>query len=182
MSDSAASKTIMLLRHAKSAWGLDVDDHERPLSGRGRRDSLAVGAFLADHDIRPDLVVCSTATRAQQTWRRAVKGGAPTCEVSYDDSIYEAWVPELMAVLRGLSEQVSTVLLVGHAPGIPDLVDKIGNRDGRPDLWRALDDKFPTSGLATLRYDGSWAGLSAGSATLVGFDVPRGAAKKRAKK
>ena len=170
-------KTIVLLRHAKSAWGLDVDDHERPLSGRGRRDSLAVGALMDKRHLEPDLVYCSTATRAQQTWHRAVKGGAKAADVHYEERIYEAFVPELIKVIRKTSEDVSTLMLVGHAPGIPDLVDKLAVRKGDKATWARLDDKFPTSGMAVLSYAGSWADLSRDSATLVDFEVPRGKKK-----
>lgn len=178
MSKSAAKK-IVLVRHAKSSWGLDVDDHERPLSGRGRRDSLAVGAFLQERGLRPDLVACSTAARAQQTWHRAVKGGASAEAVALEDDIYEAWVPELLKVIRRTPENVSTLLLVGHAPGIPDLVNKLGDRKGRKGLWQKMDDKFPTSGVAILTYAGEWRDLSKQSASLESFDVPRGKKKKK---
>lgn len=179
MSRKPSVKKIVLVRHAKSSWGLDVDDHERPLSGRGRRDSLAVGAYLHERDLHPDLVACSTAARAQQTWHRAVKGGASAKQVMLEDDIYEAWVPELLKVIRKTPEDVATLMLVGHAPGIPDLVNKLGDRSGKKNLWAALDTKFPTSGIAVLNYSGEWCDLSKESASLESFDVPRGKKKKK---
>src|ERR671921_212111 len=68
-------RTLVLVRHAKSSWDLDVDDHERPLSGRGRRDAVAIGQELAKRGIRPDLVLCSTAVRTRETWEEAGRGG-----------------------------------------------------------------------------------------------------------
>ena len=61
-------RTLVPVRHAKSSWDYDVDDHERPLSGRGRRDAEALGQLLSQRSLRPDLVFCSTATRTRQTW------------------------------------------------------------------------------------------------------------------
>lgn len=170
----ATSRTIILLRHAKSAWGLDVDDHERPLSKRGRRDGVAVGELLCSRGTRPDLVWCSTAVRARETWERLLLGGAEASEVAYDDHIYEAYVHELVRVLQRTPDDASTVLMIGHSPGIPDLVERLAPRVGNEELWERMDTKFPTSALATLRYDGRWDRLAKRSATLIDFDVARG--------
>lgn len=167
-------RRIILLRHAKSAWGLNVPDHERPLSARGRRDSTAVGGLLASRQITPDLVWCSTALRARQTWDRAVQAGASAREVRYDGRLYEALARELVMVLRRTPAEVKTVLMLGHSPAIPELVGNLAPRSGHPDLWKRIDTKFPTSGFACLSYQGNWPEISQHSAELVGFEVPRG--------
>lgn len=170
----STDRRIILLRHAKSAWGLDVSDHERPLSQRGRRDSAAVGELLSDHRITPDLVWCSTALRARETWDRAARAGASARAVQYDDHLYEAVAHELVKVLRRTPDEVRTVLLVGHSPAIPDLVDKLAPRKGHKHLWKRIDTKFPTSGLASLQYSGDWPEITKHSAELIDFEVPRG--------
>jgi len=170
----STDRRIILLRHAKSAWGLDVSDHERPLSPRGRRDSAAVGELLAGRRITPELVWCSTALRARETWDRAVKAGARAGDVLYDEHLYEAVAHELVKVLRKTPAEVTTVLVVGHSPAIPDLVDKLAPRKGHKGLWKRMDAKFPTSGLASLHYRGGWQDLSKHSAELLDFEVPRG--------
>ena len=124
-----AQHTLVLVRHAKYSWDSDVDDHERPLSGRGRRDAVEIGQDLERRGIRPDLVLCSTSVRTRQTWQQAVAGGARAGEVRYQPDIYHAWVPELTSIIRELPETVSTVLMLGHAPGIPDLVEFLAARD-----------------------------------------------------
>lgn len=167
-------RTIILLRHAKSAWGLDLPDHERPLSGRGRRDSVAVGEVLKSRGITPDVVWCSTAVRARETWDRAVKAGARADAVIYDDHLYEAVAHELVKVLRKTPAEARTVLMVGHSPGIPELVERLAPRKGNKQLWKQMDAKFPTSALATLHYQGSWPDISKQSAELIDFEVPRG--------
>jgi phosphohistidine phosphatase len=170
----SALRTLVLVRHAKSSWDLDVDDHERPLSGRGRRDAVAIGRELAKRGIRPDLVLCSTAVRTRQTWEEADRGGAQAAEVRYVPEIYHAWVPELVSIIRGLPEPASTVLMLGHAPGIPDLVQFLAARDSGSPHWARLEEKFPTAAMAILGITGSWADVGRSRAKLAEFEVARG--------
>jgi phosphohistidine phosphatase len=173
---SENQKVLLLLRHAKSAWDRDVDDRERQLSGRGKRDAVAVGQLLAARDLVPDVVVCSTAARTRETWDRAVKGGARAPEIRYLDQIYAARVTELVRVVRGLPETARTALMVGHAPGVPDLVEFLAARAAGSPAWARMDRKFPTAGLAILTFHGTWAEAGQSRAELTGFEVPRGAA------
>jgi phosphohistidine phosphatase len=168
-------KSLLLLRHAKSAWDTEGHDHERPLSGRGRRDGVAAGQFLAAAGIVADIVACSTALRARQTWDQAAKGGARAGEIRYLDDIYAASVPELVTVVRALPETAKTVIMVGHAPGIPDLVHFLAVPRADSDAWARLNNKFGTCGLAILRVPGSWAEAGKARAELDSFQIPRGA-------
>jgi len=172
-------KKIILLRHAKSAWGLDVSDHDRPLSGRGRRDGVAVGEYLNAHKIKPDIVICSTAVRARDTWLRAVKGGAHGGDVRYLEDVYEAWAPDLAKIIRGTNEEAGSVLMIGHAPGIPDLVEYLAVRRPKSKAWSRLEEKFPTSALAVLELPGSWADAGRNRAELTAFEVPRASQGKK---
>ncbi len=171
--DSVGTRTLIAVRHAKSSWDLDVDDHDRPLSGRGRRDAVALGQLLVQRALRPDLVLCSTAARTQETWERAQAVGAAAGEVRLVRAIYHAWVPELIRLVRSTAEDVSTLLILGHAPGIPDLVEHICIRTDSPD-WAQLDQKYPTSGLAVVNVPGPWREVGNSSAELIGFAIPRG--------
>ena len=167
------SRTLVLVRHAKSSWDLDVDDHDRPLSGRGRRDGVQIGQDLARKQIHPDLVLCSTATRTRETWDRALRGGVQATEVRYVGAIYHGWVPELVRLLRDIPDSVGTALMLGHAPGIPDLVEFLTERDHASADWDRMTAKFPTAGMAILSYAGSWADIGQSQATLESFEVPR---------
>lgn len=167
-------RTIVLLRHAKSAWGLDLADHDRPLSGRGKRDGVAVGEFLVGEQLVPDLVLSSTATRARQTWVRAVKSGAQAGEVRHLPQIYEATAPDLAALLRHTDDAARSVLLLGHAPGVPELVEYLAVRSPESPMWQQLETKFPTSALAVLRFEGPWSKLARHGAELLRFEIPRG--------
>ena len=166
-------RTLVLVRHGKSSWDLDVDDHERPLSARGRRDAEALGRWLSDRSLRPDVGYCSTATRTKQTWEYAMAGGATAGEVQYQREIYHAWVPELLSLIRSVSEDIHSLLVIGHAPGIPDLVEHICIRTTSPD-WAQMDSKFPTSALAVVNVPGPWSELGKSRAELAGFVVARG--------
>jgi phosphohistidine phosphatase len=171
--DSGTGRTLILVRHAKSSWNFDVDDHDRPLSGRGRRDAEAIGRVLTAHELSPDLVLCSTATRTRETWSGAVSAGASAAEVVFERGIYHAWVPELVSLLRQTPDAVGTLLMLGHAPGIPDLVEHLCVRTDSAD-WAALDHKYPTSGLVVINVPGPWSEIGKGRAELASFTVPRG--------
>ena len=166
-------RTLVLVRHGKSSWDYDVDDHERPLSNRGRRDAEALGRLLSQRSLHPDLVLCSDATRTKQTWDYAKAGGAGAGAIDYLRDIYHAWVPELLAMIRGVPDDIHTLLVLGHAPGIPDLVEHLCVRTDSSD-WTQMDNKFPTSALALVNVPGSWAELGKGRAELANFIVPRG--------
>lgn len=167
-------RRLVVLRHAKSAWPAGVPDHERPLAPRGRRDAPAVGQALARADRLPDLAVCSTAVRARLTWELASAQWGTPPPVRYDERVYAADVPELLDVVRETPGQVGTLLLVGHNPGLEELVLELAGDA----LDGALDDvrtKFPTSAIAFLSWHGAtWAALAPGTALLTDVLVARG--------
>jgi phosphohistidine phosphatase len=171
--NSSGGRTLIAVRHAKSSWDHDVEDHDRPLSGRGRRDADALGRLLVQRGLIPDLVLCSTATRTRETWERAQAVGASAGEVRLVRGIYHAWVPELVRLVRQTPDELATVLLLGHSPGIPDLVEHICIRTDSAD-WAQLDQKYPTSGLAVVNVPCPWRELGSSTADLVTFAIPRG--------
>ncbi|MFE6668455.1 SixA phosphatase family protein [Streptomyces sp. NPDC057697] len=166
-------RRLIVLRHAKSAWPEGVPDHERPLAGRGRRDAPAAGRLLRETGRVPDLVVCSASLRTRQTWDlvAAELGAAP--EVVFEQRVYGASASELMGVLREVPERWRSVLLVGHHPGVRDLVLSLAGSGDEEALGR-VREKFPTSAVAVLELPGPWARLGPGGAELTDFAVPRG--------
>jgi phosphohistidine phosphatase len=163
---------LFVLRHAKSSWNNSfLDDHDRPLAPRGRRAAEALADHVAAIDPPPALVLCSTARRAQDTLE-PVRARLPgTTEVQVEDDLYGAPAPLLIERLRLVPEDTPGVMMVGHNPGLEDLVRALG-RDGDPGLIARVHAKFPTGALATLAFEGPWAGLGSGAATLEGFVVP----------
>jgi phosphohistidine phosphatase len=117
---SKPTRRLALLRHAKSAWP-DLPDHDRPLAGRGRGDAPAIGRWLRETGCIPDLVWCSTAERATQTWQLAAAELGADPPVSYEPRMYGATGGELADLIRRAPARTKTLLLVGHNPGIQDL-------------------------------------------------------------
>ncbi|MCA0294590.1 MAG: histidine phosphatase family protein [Actinobacteria bacterium] len=164
-----ASKTLIVLRHAKSSWHTEEADLRRPLSERGERDAVAAGKILAGYEL--DVVLASTATRVQQTWTGAVSGGASCNDVRDSELIYHAWPGELLSELHELDETVHTALLIGHQPTLGDLITTLAKPSALVDKVHA---KYPTAGLAVLTYRGAWKTLVGGKAKLARFEIPRG--------
>ncbi|MDX3582032.1 histidine phosphatase family protein [Streptomyces europaeiscabiei] len=167
-------RRLVVLRHAKSAWPVGVPDHERPLAPRGHRDAPAAGWALAETDSLPDLAVCSTAVRARRTWELASAQWGTPPPVRYDARVYAADVPELLDVVRATPDHVRTLLLVGHNPGLEELVLDLAG-DALDDTLDDLRTKFPTSAIAFLSWHGAtWAALAPGTALLTDMIVARG--------
>ncbi|MDR3080401.1 MAG: histidine phosphatase family protein [Streptomyces sp.] len=170
-------RRLVVLRHAKSAWPAGVDDHERPLAPRGRRDAPAAGRALAEADCLPDLVLCSTAVRARQTWELASAQWGTPPPVRLEPRLYAADVPDLLEVVHAAPTQVETLLLIGHNPGLADLVLALAG-DALDDALARVRTKFPTSAIAVLTWHGTdWDSLAPGTAVLTDVTVPRGKKK-----
>ncbi|MFF8012087.1 histidine phosphatase family protein [Streptomyces sp. NPDC007929] len=170
-------RRLVLLRHAKAAWPLDVADHERPLAPRGRRDAPAAGRALAAADLLPDLALCSTALRARRTWDLAAAEWGTPPPVRHDRRLYAAGPSGLLAVVHEVPAEVETLLLVGHNPGLEELVLALA-ADGLDDTLEQVRTKFPTSAIAVLSWHGTaWRSLAPRTALLTSVTVPRGARK-----
>ncbi|WP_405672821.1 SixA phosphatase family protein [Streptomyces sp. NBC_01530] len=167
-------RRLVVLRHAKSAWPEGVADHQRPLAPRGRRDAPAAGRALAEADCLPDLALCSTAVRTRQTWELASAQWGTPPPVRPDPRLYAADVRDLLTAVHEVSPEVETLLLVGHNPGLEELVLELAGDS----LDHALDEvrtKFPTSAIAVLAWHGAtWDALTPGTALLTSVIVPRG--------
>nr|NLI49592.1 histidine phosphatase family protein [Propionibacterium sp.] len=163
------TKNLLVMRHAKSSWKTNEPDARRPLNGRGTRDAVVAGAELASY--APDVVWCSVATRAQQTWQSATFGGASCPDVRVSEALYGADARELLEVLRSSPADATTVLVIAHEPGVSELVEALAVPSP---LLTQVVRKFPTGAFAALSFTGDWADLAPGTATLTAFRVPRG--------
>jgi len=168
-------KTLLLLRHAKSAWSDPrLDDHDRPLNGRGERAAKAMADHVARRVPRPDLILCSTAMRTRQTLApllKCLEGAAPP--ISLEAGLYLASEDALLGRLQAVADDVPTVLLIGHNDGIGQLAADLAG-DGPSEALASLRAKYPTGALAVLRIpDGPWSDLRPGSAKLIEFVRPR---------
>jgi phosphohistidine phosphatase len=165
------AKRLYLLRHAKSSWKqAELGDHERPLAGRGRRATKAIARHLDKQGIAVDLVLCSTARRTRETFDR-IASSLPGADVRYEDELYGASADELLETLHGVPEEIASVMLVGHNPGLEELALTLASPS--PER-REVEAKFPTGALATLAFPGpAWRDLAPRGAELVSFVRPR---------
>lgn len=172
-SDLLIDRTLVLLRHAKAVPPESMPDLERPLADRGRADAAAAGRYLVAQGIEAELVLCSPSIRTRETWQYAAEAGALATDVWYDRRIYSAGTDELLEVIYDVPAEVRTVVMVGHAPGIPWLADELA-LDGTSPNRVELTQKYPTSGLTVLHTTSRWADLGADDADLVDYVIPRG--------
>ena len=112
---ASSKRTLVLLRHAKSAWP-DLPDHERPLAPRGRRAAPVMGRWLRQAACVPDYVLCSTARRARQTWQLAEGALRKKPPVIFEHGIYGASAAGLLDLVRHAPSAARTVVVVGHEP------------------------------------------------------------------
>ena len=160
-----------MIRHAQAAAGAPVD-HDRPLTAQGARNAGAIGAWLERGGFVPDRVVVSPALRARQTWEQAaasvVLDGPPTV----DERIYENTVEAVLAAITDTSEDVQTLVVVGHNPSMGELAVALDDGQGDPDARRSLQSGFPTGAVAVFEVGASFGELEPGAATLTAFEVP----------
>jgi phosphohistidine phosphatase len=117
-------KTLLILRHAKSSWKFpDLSDHDRPLNRRGKRDAPRMGKTLKERGLVPDLVISSTATRAKDTASAVAKHSGYKGKRIRFESLYAAEPGAYLAVLRELTDNYQRVLIVGHNPGVEELIE-----------------------------------------------------------
>lgn len=167
------SRTLVVFRHAKAEPGGAAVDHERRLTGRGRRDAAAAGRLLAGAGVRPDLTLCSTASRARETWELAAAqlGGEPP--TSYDRGVYEADWDDLLRIVRDTPAEIATLALVGHNPAMQKLVLALAGH-GADDAMTMARRDFGTAAVAVLALPAGWVDVVEGQATLASMTVARG--------
>ncbi len=164
----------MLVRHEQAGHADGLDDHERPLTARGRRDGAALGRWLAQAVGAPDLVLCSPSVRTVETWLLASAHvpGAPEADVR--DELYLGSPGTLLAALRACPPDVGTVIAVGHEPVQSTLAAALAGPGSSPRALTALAAGFSPGAVAVLDLEDGWADLAPDGARLVDLAVPRG--------
>jgi len=161
-------KRLTLVRHAKSSWrDPDLADHERPLSGRGKNDAPRMGERLRIRRVRPSLIATSTAKRALQTAQIVADSlGYPREFLHIEPALYLADPAAILAVVGAQDEGFSDLMLVGHNPGLTELVNGL-----LPDLRL---NNLPTAGVVAMESTAvRWADIGARNTTLVFYDYPK---------
>jgi phosphohistidine phosphatase len=167
-------KTLHLLRHAKSRRDdPKLDDHERPLSPRGIEDGMAVAEHCAKAGVRPDLILCSSSVRTRATLALLLPY-LPVAQILVERGLYLAPADHLLERVRALDDAGASVLVIGHNDGIHDFARMLPGDRGDAALRVRLGAKFPTSALASVRFDvTAWRQVAPGRGTLTGFVIPK---------
>ena len=159
-------RTLLVLRHAKSSWkDPGLDDHDRPLNGRGRKTAPRMGTLLRERDLVPEHILSSTALRARRTAELAAEAAGFTGTLELAPDLYLAGPERAVRLLHDVPDRFRRVMLVGHNPGLQELVE----------LLTGCAERFPTAALARIELPaGAWAEVPAGRCgVLEGLWRPR---------
>ena len=159
---------LHLLRHAKSSWDDDADDHTRPLNKRGRESARLVGETLPRAVGALDLVLCSSAVRTRETAELALAGFASPPQVLYEDGLYLAGATILLQRLRQIDERVGSLMVIGHNPGMHELAVALA-APGSAGFSTLANGKFPTGVRVRFVIATSWAGIDSERHRLIDY-------------
>jgi len=167
---------LVLLRHARAEPAGVVPDHERPLALPGRRQASAVGVALSAAGLAPTHVLCSSSLRTRQTWelvRTALTAaGAPEAVVSVSDDLYDASTGDLVALVQGVPDDATTVLVVGHEPTVSHAAGVLAGPGSDEAVVVRVHAGVPTAAWSVLELDDAWHTAAPGALRLVSLDRP----------
>lgn len=162
---------LALLRHAKSDWSGSLPDRERPLNARGRRDARRIGRWLSEAGWTPDLILASPARRVRETLAGLrAETGWPESLIRWEDALYLAPERTLAERVRRLPDDRPRVLLIGHNPGLEQLLLWLAEQPPAPQDNGKL---FTTANLALMELP-CWHRLEPQGARLLAFVRPKG--------
>jgi phosphohistidine phosphatase len=164
--DLVTTRTLVLLRHAKAANPAGVADLDRPLTSRGHADATAAGAWLAGRGLIPDMVICSPSRRTRETWHGVALNLPQAPDVRYERAVYGGDSDDLLELVVGVEDDVSTLLLIGHNPTMSHL-SALLDPDG------ADDEGLRTCGVAVHAFEGSWPECGPRSAAVTAVHTAR---------
>lgn len=167
--------SLMILRHAKSAWDEPgLDDHDRPLAPRGLEAARRMGAELERLALVPDLIVTSSARRAQETASIVAREFAapPTTEVAPE--LYHASADRMLAVVHAQGKAAGRLMIVGHEPGIGRFANLLAAESSLTEREQ-MAERYPTGALALLDFQeaSAWDEIRAQEGALRRFIRPR---------
>src|SRR5206468_11209774 len=162
------------LRHAKSSWAAaGMKDFDRPLNQRGREAARRIGQELKRRGVRFDHVIASPAVRVRETLDQLERGYDEGFDVAFVEAVYEASAGALLDMVRQIPAQVHAPLLVGHNPGLQQLIVNLTDDDGEG-LRRRVCDGFPTAAVAVIELPAvRWSDTAPGSGVVRELILPR---------
>ena len=169
---------LFLLRHAKAVAQHADGDRARGLTDGGRDAARAIAAAIVERRIAPSLVLCSDSARTRETLEIVLPALKPRPEILYEEALYLADAKQMLQRLRRVAEDVRSVMLVGHNPGLQELAVMLSDQPTGPLMARLTQD-FPTAGLVRFEVNLPWPVLERGGARLMAILVPNAAPVKR---
>jgi len=167
-------KTVILMRHAKSSWSdPELDDHDRPLSKRGRKSAPVMAKWLAEQGLLPDRILSSSSRRTQETVERMREEVPALPEAELSEALYHASPDVILAELQKLPGDCERALVLGHEPTMSSALLLLDSSATAPGLYRAYEH-YPTAAIAVIEADvDDWGEVEAGTARFTLFAVPR---------
>ncbi len=168
MSKSGENRQLLIMRHGKANWEIDIDDLQRPMTERGVEEAKNIGQWLNQQPLHPDIIISSNASRALATSQQVAEAMGIS-DIKQDARIYNASLSQLLQVLADISSEYKRPMIVGHNPGFEDLLLHLADvgeqfyKDG---------SLFTTGTVAVLNMPDDWQQLDRQCGELV--DVVRG--------
>ena len=160
-------KTLYIVRHAKSSWdNPNLDDFDRPLNSRGKKNAPEMGERLKKKGIKPDLIISSSAKRAYTTAVKIAKEiGYPKNDIKRTENFYLAGVNASLRIIHQVDDHVESLMIFGHNPGWTDLSNY---------LCDFQIDNIPTCGISAITFEiDKWSEVKTGGGKLLFFDYPK---------
>lgn len=166
-------KTLLVLRHAKASQDASYAvDFDRPLKPRGRKQALALGRMMRNRNLAVEAIVASPAVRVVETINAVLEGAGRSVEPVYDRRLYSASPKMLLEVIRETGDKAERLLIVGHNPGLPQLLLDLADED-RDGLRSEVERGFPTATLAELHLSVEhWQDVARGDGRIVSLFRP----------
>ena len=168
-------KRLTLLRHAKSTWDDPVTrDFDRPLNAKGKRAARTVGRHMREAGLTFDQVTASPAVRVVETLAAVAEGYGRPLAPDWNKRVYLASAATLLEIVQETPDDASSLLLVGHNPGMEDMVLLLVPDRDEDHARDQVEEKYPTASLAEIEIDVKrWADVREGAGTLTRFVRPR---------
>jgi len=158
-------KKLYLVRHAKSSWkDLSIEDFDRPLNARGKNDAPLMGKILSKKKINVELIISSPAKRTRDTANFIAHKIGYTNEIMFNKSIYESSTDDLLDVIKNFSNNLNNVMLIGHNPGLTNLINYLSNEDL---------SNIPTCGIVALKFKKLWSEIERNDCEIIFFEYPK---------
>lgn len=158
-------RNLYLVRHSKSSWkNLSLNDFDRPLNKRGKKDALLMGDYLTMKKVDIGLIISSPAKRTLETLNLLAEKISFNERVQFEQLLYEANLKKIFSVIRNIDEQIQNVMLIGHNPALTILANY---------LLKENIDNIPTSGIVAIKFALTWKDISENCGTLLFFEYPK---------